>query len=112
MTIAISRLVFRGNTGSPLPRGRTAERAIASIHVRPRGSGDPEPRALIPTKREILRALAAGAAFGIILTTGFAAMSAWQCGGVCLPEVAGNAVLSLAAGIFGLGPVAAYGERR
>jgi len=51
-------------------------------------------------------------AFCVILTTGFAAMSAWQCGGVCLPETIDNAMLSLAAGILGLGPVAAYGGRR
>jgi hypothetical protein len=63
------------------------------------------------TKREVLRALAAGTAFGIVLTAGFTAMAAWQCGGVCLPEIVDNAVLSLAAGVFGLGPVAAYGRR-
>ena len=63
------------------------------------------------TKREALRALAAGLAFGVVLTTGFAAMAAWQCGGVCLPEVIDNAMLSFAAGILGLGPVAAYGRR-
>ena len=112
MTIAISKLVFLGSTGSPPPRGRTAERAIDFFHVRLRGNGDPGPRTLKLTKHEVLRGLAAGAAFCVILTTGFAAMSAGQCGGVCLPEVAGNAVLSLAAGIFGLGPVAAYGGRR
>jgi hypothetical protein len=66
---------------------------------------------LVLTKREVLRALAAGMAFGVVLTAGFTAMAAWQCGGVCLPEVVDNAVLSLAAGIFGLGPVAAYGRR-
>ena len=71
-----------------------------------------QPRRWSLRKRDIARGLLAGAAFCTILTTGFAAMSAWQCGGVCLPEVAGNAVLSLAAGIFGLGPVAAYGGRR
>jgi hypothetical protein len=59
----------------------------------------------------MLRGAATGVAFSLILTTGFAAMSAWQCGGVCLPETVGNALLSLAAGIFGLGPVAAYGGR-
>ena len=63
------------------------------------------------TKREVLRALAAGTAFGVVLTAGFTAMAAWQCGGVCLPEIVDNAMLSLAAGIFGLGPVAAYGRR-
>ena len=64
------------------------------------------------TKREVVRALAAGMAFSIALTAGFAAMAAWECGGVCLLDVADNAMLSFAAGIFGLGPVAAYGGRR
>ena len=63
------------------------------------------------TKPQALRALAAGLAFGAILTAGFTAMAAWQCGGVCLPEVLDNAMLSFAAGILGLGPVAAYGRR-
>jgi hypothetical protein len=63
-------------------------------------------------KRDVLRGAAAGFAFCIILTAGFAAMSAWQCGGVCLPEVVDNAMLSLAAGLIGLGPLAAYGGRR
>jgi hypothetical protein len=63
------------------------------------------------SKREVMRALAAGLAFGAILTAGFTAMAAWQCSGVCLPEVVDNAMLSFAAGILGLGPVAAYGRR-
>ena len=69
-------------------------------------------RVLALTKREMLRALAAGTAFGVVLTAGFTAMAAWECGGICLSEVADNAMLSFAAGIFGLGPVAAYGRRR
>jgi hypothetical protein len=64
------------------------------------------------SRRDIARGAAAGAAFCIILTAGFAAMSAWQCGGVCLPETVDNAMLSLAAGLLGLGSVAAYGGRR
>ena len=63
-------------------------------------------------KRDVMRGAGAGVAFCVALTLGFAAMSAAQCGGVCLPEVAGNAVLSLMAGVVGLGPVAAYGGRR
>jgi hypothetical protein len=63
-------------------------------------------------KRDVMRGVCAGVAFCIVLTLGFAAMSAVQCGGICLPEVAGNAVLSLVAGVVGLGPVAAYGGRR
>ncbi|WP_157100390.1 hypothetical protein [Rhodoplanes sp. Z2-YC6860] len=68
--------------------------------------------ALRLTKREVMRGTLAGVAFCIVLTAGFAAMSAWQCGGVCLPETLDNAMLSLAAGLLGLGPVAAYGGRR
>lgn len=75
-------------------------------------SGDPGRPALALTARDVSRALAAGTAFAVILTAGFTAMAAWQCGGVCLPELVDNAMLSFAAGIFGLGPVAAYGGRR
>ena len=64
------------------------------------------------SRRDVTRGFLAGVAFCIVLTTGFAAMSSWQCGGVCLPETADNAMLSLAAGLLGLGPVAAYGGRR
>ena len=71
-----------------------------------------QPRRWSLRKRDIGRGLLAGAAFCTILATGFAAMSAWQCGGVCLPEIADNAMLSLVAGGLGLGPVAAYGGRR
>ena len=67
---------------------------------------------LRPTKQDWLRALVAGSAFGLLLTIGLATMTASQCGGICLPEVAVNAVLALAGGILGLGPVAAYGGRR
>jgi hypothetical protein len=45
------------------------------------------------------------------MTAGLTAMAAVQCGGVCLPEIAINGALSLAAGIAGIGPVAAYGGR-
>ena len=64
------------------------------------------------TKRAWLRAVVAGSAFGLLLTTGLTAMTAWQCGGVCLSEIAINTALSLASGILGIGPLAAYGRRR
>jgi len=64
------------------------------------------------TKRDWLRAIVAGSAFGLLLTMGLTAMTAWQCVGVCLPEIAVNAGLSLAGGIFGIGPIAAYGGQR
>ncbi len=79
----------------------TANPSLATIRLR-----------LTLTRGDIARGLAASVAFCIILTSGFAAMSAWQCGGVCLPETVDNAMLSLAAGLIGLGPLAAYGGRR
>ncbi|HEY4722129.1 MAG TPA: hypothetical protein VII92_09800 [Anaerolineae bacterium] len=64
------------------------------------------------TKRDYLRAVVAGSAFGLVLATGLTIMTAWQCGGVCVPEIALNTALSFVGGIFGIGPVAAYGGRR
>jgi hypothetical protein len=54
---------------------------------------------------------AAPRAWGLILTAGLTAMTAWQCGAVCLPEVMENALLSIAGGILSVGAVAAYGRR-
>ena len=64
------------------------------------------------TKRDCLRAIVAGSAFGLLLTIELTAITVWQCVGVCLPEIAVNAGLSLAGGIFGIGPIAAYGGQR
>ena len=64
-----------------------------------------------PTRRDLWRGVAAGTIWGLTLTAGLAAMTAWQCGGLCLPEVAVNTVLSVAGGILGIGPIAAYGRR-
>ena len=63
------------------------------------------------SRREWLRAVAVGTAWGLVLTAGLAAMTAWQCGGLCVPEVVENAALSIAGGILTLGPLAAYGRR-
>jgi hypothetical protein len=63
------------------------------------------------SRRDVLRGLAAGSAWALALTIGLAAATAWQCGGICLPEVFDNALLSLAAGLLGIGPVAAFGGR-
>ena len=63
------------------------------------------------TRSDLKRAVAAGSLWGVTVTAGLTAMSAWQCGGVCLPQVAVTAALSLCCGIFGLGPLAVYGRR-
>jgi hypothetical protein len=67
---------------------------------------------LRPSKAECRKGVLAGLLFGAALTTGFAAIGALQCGGICLPEVAVNLGLSVSAGILGIGPIAAYGGRR
>jgi len=64
------------------------------------------------SRRDVKRALLAGSAWGLMLSAGLTAVTAWSCGSVCLPEVAVNAGLSLAGGVLGIGPVAAYGGRR
>ena len=64
-----------------------------------------------PSGRDLWRGVALGTLWGLTLTAGLAAMTAWQCGGLCLPEVAVNAVLSVTGGIMGIGPIAAYGRR-
>ena len=63
-----------------------------------------------PSESDVRRALAAGGAWGLILAAGLTAMSAWQCGGVCLEDVAFISATSIAAGILGIGPVVAFGR--
>jgi hypothetical protein len=64
------------------------------------------------TQRDYLRGVLAGSAWGLTVTAGLAAMSAWEYGGICVPELVVNTGLSLAGGILAIGPVAAYGGRR
>jgi Mg/Co/Ni transporter MgtE len=61
---------------------------------------------------EARRGLIAGSAWGLVLAAGFAAMSAWECGGICLPEVALTTAVSVLTGVLAIGPVAAFGARR
>jgi hypothetical protein len=63
------------------------------------------------SRTAVLRGLAAGAAWALIMAAGLTAWSAWRCGGVCLQDVAVISGLSLAAGILGIGPVAAFGHK-
>src|SRR5262249_46652825 len=63
------------------------------------------------TRRDLKRALLTGSIWGATLTVGLTAMSAWQCGGGSLLQVAVPAGLSLCCGIVGLGPLAACGRR-
>jgi hypothetical protein len=59
----------------------------------------------------LLLAVGAGALWGVTMTAGLAAMTAWQCAGICVSEVVVNGVLSVAGGIFGIEPIVAFGRR-
>ena len=86
----------RGERSVPIPRdSKRTEHALARR----------------PSCGTLLLAVGAGALWGVTVTAALAAMAAWQCGGICLSEVAVNGVLSIAGGLFGIGPVVAFGRR-
>ncbi len=60
--------------------------------------------------RTLRRASIAGAAWGAALTVGLTALSAWQCGGVCIDEAVWFAGVSVTTGILAIGPIAAFGR--
>ncbi|HWM46658.1 MAG TPA: hypothetical protein VNR11_07065 [Xanthobacteraceae bacterium] len=70
-------------------------------------------RSLLARLREpaaLRRGVMAGAAWGIALAAGLTALSAWQCGGICLDETAWLGITSVGTGILAIGPVAALGR--
>jgi len=54
----------------------------------------------------------AGAAWGLSLAAGLTAMDLARCGAVCLDQAATTAVLCMAVGMIGIGPLAALQLRR
>jgi hypothetical protein len=56
------------------------------------------------------RGLIAGAAWGVSLAVGLTALTAWQCGGVCIDEALWLGGVSSATGILAIGPIAALGR--
>jgi hypothetical protein len=76
---------------------------IASATILPRRRID---------RRAVLRMLAAGTAWGIVMTAGFAGFALWNCGSLCAEDVAVTAVTTTAAGILTIGPLAAFGANR
>jgi hypothetical protein len=63
------------------------------------------------TRAALTRAVAAGTAWGLIMGAGLAALSLRDCGGICVPDAALTTAISIVAGIFTIGPVAALGRR-
>jgi hypothetical protein len=56
----------------------------------------------------LTRMAIAGGAWGLMLSAGFVATALWQCGVVCLDEVAFTTAACVGAGILTIGPLAAF----
>lgn len=67
--------------------------------------GWPRPRL---TGRTALRVVAAGTIWGVALSVGLAALSFFDCGGICPDDVIATGVISVATGIVFIGPLAAF----
>ena len=63
------------------------------------------------TRAALTRALVAGTAWGLVMGAGCAAMALRDCGGICIPDAALTTAISIVAGIFTIGPVAAFSRR-
>ena len=63
------------------------------------------------TKFDLLRMLITGTAWGLAMSAGFAGMTLWNYGMVCSDDVVLTTAISVAAGIFAIGPIAAFGRR-
>ena len=57
-------------------------------------------------RRAVLRGVAAGLAWGVIVSGGLLGLSFYQCGTICLGQVVDTTALSVMAGIVAIGPVA------
>jgi hypothetical protein len=57
------------------------------------------------------RGLLAGTAWGLAMGAVLTAVNVWDCGVVCLPDLAVTTALAMAAGIATIGPLAAFGRR-
>jgi hypothetical protein len=64
------------------------------------------------TRADVRRGVAAGTAWGFALTAGLTALAAWECGGICLTDIAYTAMLAVGGGILTIGPLAASRLRR
>jgi hypothetical protein len=66
------------------------------------------PSVLRPGPRAIRRALIAGSAWGIGMGTALTALKFQGCGIVCLSDVVLNTAIACVAGMFTIGPIAAF----
>ena len=56
------------------------------------------------------RAALAGSAWGLATSAGLIGLRFWQCGVVCLDDVAATTILAVGAGLLTIGPLAAFGR--
>jgi hypothetical protein len=63
------------------------------------------------TKTELLRILAAGAAWGLLMSAGLAGMTYWSYSMICPDDIALTTLFSVATGIVVIGPLAIFGKR-
>jgi hypothetical protein len=61
----------------------------------------------VPGRRAVVRGIAAGACWGIIVSTGLAGYALWACGTLCLDDIAVTTLTSMLAGIATMGPLVA-----
>jgi hypothetical protein len=59
----------------------------------------------------IRRAILAGTGWGAVMGIGLPALAFFNCGTICLSEVAVTSAISIAAGIVTIGPLAAFDWR-
>jgi hypothetical protein len=63
------------------------------------------------TPGALRRGLIAGSAWGVVMGAVLTAVTAWNCGIVCIPDVAVTIATAVVAGIATIGPLAAFGAR-
>jgi dolichyl-phosphate-mannose--protein O-mannosyl transferase len=68
-------------------------------------------RRLRLSKREWLRLLVAGTAWGMAVSVGLTGLSLWNDGVLCIPELLATAAMAIPAGLLTIGPVAVYARR-
>jgi hypothetical protein len=54
----------------------------------------------------VLRGIAAGTVWGVVVSTALLGLSLYQCGTVCLGQIVDTTALSVLAGIVAIGPLA------
>jgi hypothetical protein len=58
--------------------------------------------------RMLMRGIAGGTAWGVAVAVALLALSFYQCGTICLGQIVETTVLSVAAGILTIGPLALF----